>query len=488
MSQMGSVVQSPMEYTNTDKSAKKRLPDEAGLGVENGIDCKIKHRVVEETQEKSQQSESTSIDINNIPALSGCRDPAIVGVLEILGRIESRLISVDNTGQATNNELKDIKTNIDQMKIDIGTNASDIKSVRDELKQEVAQLRAELEETRNTVQSNKSNVEKNEEANIKQELYSRKLNILLKGVPVQRGESPETLKVEIGNLTAKLVKVDVSAIDVAHRLGGTGPNDRGPAMTLVRFKYLEARNKVWGERAQFSQRQDGPPIWLSEDVPQKLRGELSQVKKTYWAAKNYGQFTSVKMSGTTLFLGGKSYSKNNWDKLPPWLGPAALSTFEDQDSLVFFGKASPLSNHHKADFEIAGKTYSTAEKFIAIQRCQVARRPDLEKEAWRLDDPVKLKSILYKCRGCHDDEWEAKAKSLVLPGIKAKVEQNDYIKQYLIGSGKKTIGEASPNNLWGIGMKLTAPNVLKQELWSGRNLLGKILQEVREGMDPDSSP
>ena len=109
----------------------------------------------------------------------------------------------------------------------------------------------------------------------------------------------------------------------------------------------------------------------------------------------------------------------------------------------------------------------------------MARHPDLEKEAWREEDPVKLKGIMRKCEGHHDEEWKAKIVTLVKPALKEKIKQNSYIKQRLLQSGKRRIGEASTNMLWGIGLHIGNKNVFNTKLWKGKNVMGGMLEEIR---------
>ena len=65
-------------------------------------------------------------------------------------------------------------------------------------------------------------------------------------------------------------------------------------------------------------------------------------------------------------------------------------------------------------------------------------------------------------------------------GLRFKFIQNLGLKNLLIGTGTKTLYEASPyDKIWGIGFSpQNAPNVNKYLF--GRNLLGNALMDIRD--------
>ena len=148
--------------------------------------------------------------------------------------------------------------------------------------------------------------------------------------------------------------------------------------------------------------------------------------------------------------------------------------------MVFYTKDSPYSNHHKSPFTMEGKSFTTMETYIALQRWRIARQPDLEKEVWREEDPVKMKQVIRQCEGLHEDEWRAKVVALIQPALIEKIKQNEYIRKRLLSSGNKRISEASTNMLWGIGLYITHNNVFNKELWTGSNIMGTMLEQIRE--------
>lgn len=49
-------------------------------------------------------------------------------------------------------------------------------------------------------------------------------------------------------------------------------------------------------------------------------------------------------------------------------------------------------------------------------------------------------------------------------------------------TNRPSIGEASFDIIWGIGITLTDKNVLDVSLWKGENTMGKALEKVRQSI------
>ena len=64
--------------------------------------------------------------------------------------------------------------------------------------------------------------------------------------------------------------------------------------------------------------------------------------------------------------------------------------------------------------------------------------------------------------------------------FQAKFSQNSHLKQIMINSQNKTLAEASKDVFWGVGLSLDDPNILNRDVWTGCNILGKVLQKVRQ--------
>lgn len=84
------------------------------------------------------------------------------------------------------------------------------------------------------------------------------------------------------------------------------------------------------------------------------------------------------------------------------------------------------------------------------------------------------------------DAWDNCCETIVESGNMAKFSQNEELKQILLSTYPKTLVEARKDSvIWGIGLDIEDPRRLKKQTWQGKNLLGKILTEVRERLRND---
>jgi predicted NAD-dependent protein-ADP-ribosyltransferase YbiA (DUF1768 family) len=60
-----------------------------------------------------------------------------------------------------------------------------------------------------------------------------------------------------------------------------------------------------------------------------------------------------------------------------------------------------------------------------------------------------------------------------------KYAQNPHLLKQLLGTDGDLIMEASPNKFWGIGVDVLSQHLFDTRFWSGENLLGQVIAEVR---------
>ena len=91
------------------------------------------------------------------------------------------------------------------------------------------------------------------------------------------------------------------------------------------------------------------------------------------------------------------------------------------------------------------------------------------------ENPKKQKALGKRIKGFNQQTWHDHAKGLCSPGIEAKILQNPSIKDLLVSTGNRKIGEANPHdNFFGIGLHLNDAKSCK-----GKNIMGFILEDIR---------
>ena len=83
-------------------------------------------------------------------------------------------------------------------------------------------------------------------------------------------------------------------------------------------------------------------------------------------------------------------------------------------------------------------------------------------------DPGRQKGLSRNIKG-----------EITYEAIQVKFEQNPSLRQYLLASGQKELGEASQDPVWGTGSSLRNPHSLDSNTWTGQNLFGILLMKVR---------
>lgn len=129
-----------------------------------------------------------------------------------------------------------------------------------------------------------------------------------------------------------------------------------------------------------------------------------------------------------------------------------------------YGCFSNFSHHA---FELDGKMWMTSEHYFQAQKF---KGTDYVEVICLLDNPMKAAEM-----GRNRDlplraDWEQVKDDVMRRAVYAKFSQNEDIRKILLSTGKEIIIENTFNDYyWGCGKD-----------GSGKNILGKILMEVRE--------
>ncbi len=141
-----------------------------------------------------------------------------------------------------------------------------------------------------------------------------------------------------------------------------------------------------------------------------------------------------------------------------------------------------FSNWFISLFTYAGKKYASAEQFMMYHKVMLFREYGLADKIMATSNPAIAKKLARQPFPEFDHAlWERVCYNIVKRGVGAKFRQNKAIQDILINTGNEVIAECSPYDMkWGIGIDIDDPKRLDVSKWTGRNLLGRILMEVRE--------
>ncbi|PIC23270.1 hypothetical protein B9Z55_017026 [Caenorhabditis nigoni] len=169
----------------------------------------------------------------------------------------------------------------------------------------------------------------------------------------------------------------------------------------------------------------------------------------------------------------------------------------DGEFTLFFRKVSPFSNHHPAEFDSDGtinfekeiKRFSCTEQFYMYNKASLMEDQKLMSAVLKSDNPKAMKAMCSKgaLRGWRDSEWNKHKEKVMNIGSKAKYRASPHLRYALFLSTGSQLVECSPfDPVWGIGNDLeTVISDSSISLDTGQNLLGKILDRVREELWED---
>ena len=140
-----------------------------------------------------------------------------------------------------------------------------------------------------------------------------------------------------------------------------------------------------------------------------------------------------------------------------------------------------FSNWYQAGFDYVYH-FANSEQYMMYHKVMMFHKYDLAEKIMETTDPAECKKIAgQKFPEFNPEIWEKTCYTIVKRGVKAKFAQNNDILRILLDTGNELLAECSPyDKKWGISIDISDPDRFVIRNWKGKNLLGRILMEVRE--------
>jgi ribA/ribD-fused uncharacterized protein len=137
-----------------------------------------------------------------------------------------------------------------------------------------------------------------------------------------------------------------------------------------------------------------------------------------------------------------------------------------------------LSQWWPGGFVTEGIHYHTAEHYMMAEKAALFGDYKARQAVLDCSNPADAKALGRKIQGFDEDTWARHRQDVVMRGNLAKFRQNPELADFLIGTGKKILVEASPyDRIWGLGA--SDERARQPSQWKGLNLLGFSLMDVR---------
>lgn len=141
------------------------------------------------------------------------------------------------------------------------------------------------------------------------------------------------------------------------------------------------------------------------------------------------EYKDIRVKDIQLHLAGRAYHLSELESLPVDLRPSTICTKRSDETIVFFGRYSPLSNHHCSPFSSA--SYNSVEHFLAVERAKLSSNQELIDMTCDHTNPADSKGILNALKDDHNQEWAEALSNLILDMLHCKFTQNKLLGTYL---------------------------------------------------------
>lgn len=139
-----------------------------------------------------------------------------------------------------------------------------------------------------------------------------------------------------------------------------------------------------------------------------------------------------------------------------------------------------LSNWYPSCFTLDGIRFSSAGQYILYQKCVMFGDTFAAKRILDTDDPNMQQAIGDAPTGYLDSVWAGMRQAVAMRGLHAKFSQNAELKEKLLSTSEAIlVACAQTEKNWSCGIGLKDSLRFDAKNWSGKNLLGFALMEVR---------
>jgi ribA/ribD-fused uncharacterized protein len=144
------------------------------------------------------------------------------------------------------------------------------------------------------------------------------------------------------------------------------------------------------------------------------------------------------------------------------------------------GEWRMLSNMYEAPFQVDSITFPTVEHYFQWAKAKQFGDGGIADKILKTPSPKAVKALGKKVKDFVKEEWDKTKDGVMRTAVKAKFVQHPDLKTKLLETGTRPIGEASARDkYWGIGTSADTAKANDPAKWPGKNVLGKILQELR---------
>lgn len=301
-----------------------------------------------------------------------------------------------------------------------------------------------------------------------QEDYSRRDNMIVSGLKENRDEVCRKVAIDFLKEAFNMDNVDIVR---THRLGG-GDHHR---KLIIRFKNHADKEHVMKNRRVLKDKKPG--VYVDDDFSQETarrRGSLLPVLRELKKID-----PKAHLRGDKIFSRGRLYSHRQLYDLP--IDPHVACTESSGEVTVFSGTYSKLSNLYFHPFDLEGRQWHSVEHYYQHSKALAAGDSNAAREIRMTTDPLEAMARGKPVKP--GPSWEKDG-----PMIMKKAQRAKFAIPPLglaLRNTKKTIAEGTRNGFWGIGIAKNNRDCFVVQKWTGKNMAGETLMQIREEIGYD---
>ena len=159
---------------------------------------------------------------------------------------------------------------------------------------------------------------------------------------------------------------------------------------------------------------------------------------------------------------------------------ATTRCHESPTMVLFYDESCPFSQWSAHSFVHDNITYKTAEHFMMYKKAILMRDFNTAQKILTSSGPAEAKKLGRQISPFSPTRWNNQKQEVVHTGNMLKFSQNADIWRMLCATkGKKMVEAAGNDKVWGCGLVYSDPRIHDPKNWTGKNLLGNALDQVK---------
>lgn len=188
----------------------------------------------------------------------------------------------------------------------------------------------------------------------------------------------------------------------------------------------------------------------------------------------YSKFSAI-LKEANLQIASVIDRKSTFDKLK--------ISDREVDAVFFHLPQEPygfLSNWYMSPFDLDNIHYSSMEQYIMYQKCILFGDQNTAPKVLLTDDPSEQQKLGKLCSGYINSIWAGARQAIAMRGLLAKFSQSYDMREQLFNTNDAYLVEcAHSDKIWACGIRLNESERFDATKWTGQNILGFALMEVR---------